>query len=181
MRSSALVGLGTGLSRFTGFIRLLAVSWALGYDRLSDGYNLANNTPNIVYDLVLGGVLSATLVPVFVEHLQDDDDEATSAVVSVAVAVLVAITVLAVLVAPLIIKLYTLRASDAEHYHEVATNLLRWFLPQILFYGFTALGTALLNARQQFKAPAFAPVLNNLWVSALFFLLPTIQMHCHRR
>ena len=38
------------------------------------------------------------------------------------------------------------------------------FLPQVLFYGLTALGTALLNARRRFAAPAFAPVLNNVVV-----------------
>ena len=39
----------------------------LGQTSLADAYNLANTTPNIVYELLLGGILSATLVPVFVE------------------------------------------------------------------------------------------------------------------
>ncbi len=170
-----MVGLGTGLSRLTGFLRLLAMSWAIGQNRFSDGYNLANNTPNIIYDLILGGVLSATLVPVFVDHLHDDDDEATNAVVTVAAAAMVAITVLALLAAPLIIRLYTLSADATDHYRTVSTDLLRWFVPQILFYGLTALATALLNARRHFTTPAFAPIINNLLVTALFFALPTIN------
>ena len=44
---------------------------------------LANNTPNIIYELILGGILTATLVPLFTAQLELDDDEGTSAVVSV--------------------------------------------------------------------------------------------------
>ncbi len=176
VRSSALVGLGTALSRLTGFVRLAAIAYAIGFTRLTDTYNLANTTPNIVYELILGGILSATLVPIFVEHFEKDDDEATSAVVTVAVAVLAAVTVAGVLAAPWIVRLYTLRlegaAADAQA--EVATALLRLFMPQMLFYGVTAIGTALLHARRSFAVPAFAPILNNVAVSALFFSLPTV-------
>lgn len=176
VRSSALVGVGTALSRLTGFVRLAAIAYAIGFTRLTDTYNLANTTPNIVYELILGGVLSATLVPIFVEHVERDDEDATSAVVTVAVTALTALTVAAVIAAPWIVRLYTIRLEGAEAaaQAEVATALLRLFLPQMLFYGLTALGTALLHARRSFAAPAFAPVLNNVVVSALFFALPTV-------
>ena len=68
LRSSAVVGVGTGLSRLTGLLRVLALFYALRFTSLADAYNLANTTPNIIYELLLGGVLSATLVPVFVER-----------------------------------------------------------------------------------------------------------------
>ncbi len=166
VRSSAVVGVGTGLSRLTGLLRVGALTYALGATALSDSYNLANTTPNIIYELLLGGVLSASLVPVFVEHHQHGDDEATDAVVTVTVLGLVALTVLAVLAAPLIVDLYTLRLTDAEAaaQADVAVPLLRLFLPQIFFYGLITLGTALLNARRSFFAPAYAPILNNVVV-----------------
>ncbi len=166
VRSSAVVGVGTGLSRLTGLLRVGALTYALGATVLSDAYNLANTTPNIIYELLLGGVLSASLVPVFVEHLQHDDDEATDAVVTVAVVALVVLTVAAILAAPWIVDIYTLRLGDrqAAAQAEVAVPLLRLFLPQILFYGLMTLGTALLNARRSFFAPAYAPILNNLVV-----------------
>ncbi|MEY2426150.1 MAG: putative peptidoglycan lipid flippase [Actinomycetota bacterium] len=166
VRSSAVVGIGTGLSRVTGLFRTVALTYAVGTTLVAEGYNLANTTPNIVYDLLLGGILSATLVPLFVDRFERDDEEGVSAVVTVTVVVLVAVTVVAMLAAPLIFKLYTwdkpaARAHELEH---VGVPLLRWFLPQIVFYGLTALGTALLNARRRFAAPAFAPVLNNIVV-----------------
>lgn len=70
VRPELAMAVGTTLSRLTGLGRVFALSYALGVTPLADAYNLANTTPNMVYDLVLGGVLSATLIPVFVARLQ---------------------------------------------------------------------------------------------------------------
>ena len=78
------VALGTGLSRLTGFARVLVLGWVLipavrlasgdADARLSDVYTLANTAPNIIYDLVIGGALTATLVPRFTRAIAEDDD-----------------------------------------------------------------------------------------------------------
>jgi putative peptidoglycan lipid II flippase len=174
VRSSVPVAVGTALSRVTGMARLAAMAYALGFDRLADSYNLANTTPNIVYELLLGGVLSATLVPIFVEHRENGDDEATSAVVTAVGLALVLLTGLGILLAPAVVRMYSLRLTDATAaaQQEVATSLLRMFMPQMLFYGITAIATALLNARRRFAAPAVTPVFNNLLVTAIFLALP---------
>ncbi|HYH51304.1 MAG TPA: lipid II flippase MurJ, partial [Acidimicrobiia bacterium] len=176
VRSSVPVAVGTALSRLTGMARLAAMAYALGFDRLADSYNLANTTPNIVYELLLGGVLSATLVPIFVDYRDKGDDEATSAVVSAVCVALVLLTGLGIILAPAVVKLYSLRLPDATAaaQQEVATNLLRMFMPQMLFYGITAIATALLNAHRRFAAPAVTPVLNNLLVTAIFLALPQL-------
>lgn len=166
VRSSLVVAAGTGLSRVTGLLRTVVLAYALGTTYLSDAYNLANTTPNIVYDLLLGGILAATLVPVFVDNLEHGDDDSTSAILTVVTVVLAAVTTIAVLAAPWIIHIYTWRLSPevAAQQESVAVPLLRLFLPQIFFYGLTTLGTAVLNARKSFTVPAFAPVLNNIVV-----------------
>ena len=176
LRSSAVVALGTALSRLTGFGRLAATAYAIGFDRLTDTYTLANTTPNMVYELLLGGVLSATLVPIFVHQHEEGDDEGTSAIVTVSTALLIAVVAVGLVAAPWIVRLYTLGVEGdvAADQERVATDLLRLFMPQMLFYGLTAMGTALLNARRRFAAPAFAPVLNNLIVTAVLLSLPTL-------
>ena len=168
IRSSAVVGVGTGLSRITGLVRTVVLAYALGKFVLADAYNLANTTPNIVYDLILGGVLSATLVPVFVDRFEHDDDDGVNAVVTVVTSALVGLTVAAIVAAPWIFRAYTWAADkDASAIERVGVPLLRLFLPQVFFYGLTALGTAILNARRRFAAPAFVPVLNNVLVCAV--------------
>jgi putative peptidoglycan lipid II flippase len=176
VRSSIPVAVGTALSRLTGFARLAAMAYALGFDRLADSYNLANTTPNIVYELLLGGVLSATLVPIFVDFREKNDEEATSAVVTVVGLALVLLTGLGIILAPAVVHLYSLRLPDATAaaQQQVATDLLRMFMPQMLFYGITAIATALLNAHRRYAAPAVTPVLNNLLVTAIFLALPQL-------
>ena len=125
---------------------------------------------------MLGGVLTATLVPQFVRHLQRGDDDATSAVFTVAMLTLLVITALGVLLAPVIVEIYTLRVSGPGKaaQQELATSLLRLFMPQMLFYGLTTLATAILQARKRFAVAAFAPVLNNLVVISIFLALPRL-------
>jgi putative peptidoglycan lipid II flippase len=172
VRSSAAVATGTLLSRLTGLLRIAVLAYAIGRATLADTYNLANSTPNIVYELILGGVLSATLVPLFVDNIERRDDRATSAIFTVAMTVLVVLTAIAMLFAPLIARLYALDTTGAERTAQlhVMTVFTLWFLPQMLFYGFTALATALLNAHRRFVAAAFAPVVNNVIVIAILIV-----------
>jgi len=176
VRSSAVVAVGTALSRITGFVRIAAIAYALGASTLAGTYSYANEAPNIVYELLLGGVLTATLVPLFVKHFEARDDDASSAIFTVAMVALAAVTVIGVIAAPWIVDLYTLNVhgSNVAAQQELATDLLRLFMPQMLFYGIVTLATAMLNARRRFLAAAFAPVLNNLVVIAVFLALPRI-------
>ena len=163
-----------GSRRLTGVARVLALAYALGFTRLADAYNLANTTPNMLYDVVLGGVLSATFIPVFVDRLatrsERDAWRAISAVVTLSVVVLAGASVVFFLAAPLIISAFTaldhthggLATASLGHERAVATTLLRWFVPQVFFYGLIALATALLNTRRKFGAPAWVPIANNL-------------------
>ena len=183
-RATAYVAAGTLISRVTGLLRILVAIYALGYSTLSDSFNLANNTPNIVHDLVLGGILTATFVPVFVSRLATRSEgeavESISAVLTLAACLLVVATVAFFLAAPLIIDLYTAgsHGSGIAAERQVATYLLRLFSPQLLAYGAISLMTAVLNTARRFSAPAFAPILNN--VVAIAILLAFVAAgHTH--
>lgn len=165
VRANLSVAAGTLASRVTGLLRIAALAYAVGTTLLADSFNLANTAPNIVYELLLGGVLSAALTPMFAAHVEHRDDAATRAVVGSAVTVLVGVTVLAVLAAPLFVRLYV---SPSDAAWDDTVFLARLLFPQILFYGLSALGTSLLNARRSFFAPAWAPVLNNVVAIVVF-------------
>jgi putative peptidoglycan lipid II flippase len=176
LRTAAIyVAFGTGVSRVTGLLRFVALAWALGQTFLADSYNLANTTPNMLYDVVLGGVLAATFIPVFVDRLANRSEaeafESISAVISVSVVVLFVTTVAAFIAAPYLIDALTALDTHAAHpaelhrvalEREVATTLLRWFVIQIAAYGLFALAAALLNTRRRFVAVAWAPIVNNI-------------------
>ena len=181
-RSAVVMAVGTTLSRVTGLGRLIAMAFALGVteSRLADAYNIANTMPNVIYELILGGVLTSVFIPVLVEELRKkrDDDawETVSALVTTSIVTVVAITVVAVVAAPWIIRLFTFRLSGAEQaqQQELATFFLRIFAPQIAFYGIAAIAGGLLNAHDRFAVPMFAPILNNVVVIATFLAFAAI-------
>ena len=177
------MAIGTTLSRLTGVVRLIAQTTALGGAGFADGYNLANTTPNIVTDIVIGGVLSATFVPVFVDHLSTrrgkEAWEAISAVVTVTITVLIGATVAFFVLTPEIIRLYTVtnHSADVHQQQQEAIFLLRWFVPQLTCYGLIALFSALLNARGKFAAPMFVPIANNLVVIGILLWFHALVPH----
>ena len=184
VRSTAAMAVGTTLSRVTGFLRVAAMAFAIGVaeSRLPDAYNVANNIPNIVYELILGGILTSVFVPVFVHQMTSRSREeawrSAQAVMTVTMIVLGVVMIAGILAAPWIVKLYTVRvpAEARAEVQPLATFLLRFFMPQIALYGIGAVATGLLNAHRRFAVPMFAPILNNLVVIGsflLFALLPT--------
>ncbi len=175
LRTNVAVAAGTAVSRVTGLARIVVFGIVVGQTAVADAYDGANNSPNSLYELLIGGVFSAALVPVFTRLFLDDDDEAERAVVSTAIVTLAALTALAVACAPLIFRLFSLNPADgidADRYRDVGTMLARVFLIQIFFYGVTAVASAALNARRRFAAAAWAPVAANVVIIALLALIP---------
>ena len=179
-RSMLGTGAGTFISRLTGLLRLVVMAAALGGRHLADAFNLANNTPNMIHDLVLGGVLAATFVPVFVERVATrtarEAEESISAVVTLSAVVLVVGTVLFVLAAPLIIDVYA-GGSLSPSEHALSVDLLRLFAPQLLFYGAISLISAVLSTRDRFIAVGIVPVLNNLVSIAVLLVFAVSASH----
>ncbi len=197
-RAAVWMAAGTAVSRFTGLLRIIALAYALGLTHLADAYNLANTTPNMIYDIVLGGILAATFIPVFVDRLATRTEReawrAISAIVTVAVALLAAMTILFWFLAPEVISAYTAfdhvrprAAGTLAQEKAVASTLLRWFVPQVALYGLISLVTALLNTRRRFAAPMWVPIANNvvtvvvlLWFHAIVPNFPSLaSVHAH--
>jgi putative peptidoglycan lipid II flippase len=165
------------VSRITGFLRQLALVSVLGLGVVNDSYTVANTLPNIVYELLIGGVLTSIMVPLLVRAQTEDPDggEAyTRRLLTLAGAALAVATLVAMAAAPLLTRLYLGDGSGPAN-PQLATAFAWLLLPQIFFYGLGALLGALLNTRGVFGPFAWAPVLNNvvvLGVLAVFVALP---------
>ena len=176
-RSVRSMAVGTAASRLTGFLRTAVIGAVLGVQGLALAYNVANTAPNIVYELLLGGVLTAVVVPLLVRAAKDDPDGGTAYAQRLLTLVVLALggaAVLLVVAAPLVVDLY-LPDSVPQAERDLAVVFARYFLPQVLFYGAGAVMGAALNTRGRFGPPMWAPVLNNLVVivtGLTYLLLP---------
>jgi putative peptidoglycan lipid II flippase len=171
-RSSAVMAVGTLASRLTGFLRTVVIAAAMGLT-VAESYNVANTIPNILYDLLLGGVLTSVVVPLLVQAAHDDGDRGEAyaqRLVTIVGTTLLVVTAIGVALAPQIVALYAHRLDP--HEQQLAVTFARYFLPQVVFYGLGAVFGAILNTRGSFAAPMWAPVANNLVViaaGAVFF------------
>ncbi len=165
LRAGSLMAVAAVASRLTGFVVKIVIAAAIGFGVINDSYSLANTLPNIVFELLIGGVLTSVAIPLLTRAQRTDPDgglEYTQRLMTLALAGLLTATVLAVAAAPLLTRLYLSDGSGADP--ELATSLAYLLLPQIFFYGMAALFGAILNTKERFGAPAWAPVVNNLLV-----------------
>ncbi|UOE22152.1 murein biosynthesis integral membrane protein MurJ [Thermobifida halotolerans] len=177
MRSSMVMAVGTMVSRVTGFFRTVVLAAALGTQLLGDAYNVANTIPFIINDLLIGGLMASVIVPFLVRRrkLDTDGGKATEDRLFTGAAVLLlVVTAAAILLARPLIQLYASDFLPAQA--EVSVYLARFLLAQVFFVGMSGLISAMLNTRNKFGAPVWAPVLNNLVIIAvgvLFLLVGT--------
>jgi putative peptidoglycan lipid II flippase len=175
-RPSAIMAAGTVTSRVTGVLRDVAMAAALGFFLVADAYSLGNSLPTIVYILIIGGALNAVFIPQLVRHMKDDADEGhayADRLLTLAGLALLAMSVAAVVLAPLIVDLYTPADYPANEF-DLAVAFARLCLPQIFFYGLYSMLSQVLNARGRFGAPMFAPIANNVVAIATFGLFIVI-------
>jgi len=171
-RASGIMAIGTILSRLTGFVRALLAVAVLGTALLADTFNVANTMPNILYNLLVGGALTAIFVPQLVRSFDDHDGGHgfASRLVTTISFILLALVAVGVIFAPALVRLYAPEFSTPgfEAEREIAIAFTRYCLPQIFFLGlFTMLGQV-ANARGSFAPLMWAPIANNLVVIAVF-------------
>lgn len=163
-RSSSVMAFGTMASRVLGFVKAMVLATAIGVTSSTgaDAFAVANLLPNNVYMVLIGGVLSAVLVPQIVQAMaaKDGGTDYVNKLVTMAGVFLMTITVLALALAPLLVNLYALSWSPAQL--ALATGFAYWCLPQIFFYGLFNILGEVLNAKKVFGPSSWAPVLNNI-------------------
>ena len=153
-RASGVMALGTIISRITGFIRGVLLVAVLGTTLLADTYNVANTMPNILYNLLVGGALTAIFIPQLVRSFDHEDggDSFASRLITTISLILIALVTLGMFFAPALVRLYAPEffTPGFEVEKDIAIAFTRYCLPQIFFLGlFTMLGQV-ANARGSF-------------------------------
>jgi putative peptidoglycan lipid II flippase len=154
---------GTIVSRILGFVRAVLIAAAIGVTTdAADAFGVANQLPNNVYAIIVGGVLNAVLVPQLVRARSQADGGKgyVDRFVTLAITVFFIVTVVFTMAAPLLVQLYT-SGWDKDQL-ALATAFAYWCLPQLFFYGLYSILGEVLNSRSEFGPFMWAPVLNNV-------------------
>ncbi|OHU81911.1 murein biosynthesis integral membrane protein MurJ, partial [Mycobacterium talmoniae] len=156
------MALATLVSRITGFIRIVLLAAILGA-ALSSAFSVANQLPNLISALVLEETFTAIFIPVLARAERDDADRGAAFVrrlVTLAATMLLVVTLLSVTAAPLLVRL--MLGRDPQVNEPLTVALAYLLLPQVVFYGLSSVFMAILNNRNVFGPPAWAPVINNV-------------------
>ncbi|GGL26330.1 lipid II flippase MurJ [Nocardia jinanensis] len=176
LKDSGSIAIATLISRITGFGKQLLLLAVLG-PAIASSFTSASLIPNMIAELVLGAVLTAIVVPTLVRAEQEDPDGGAAFIrrlVTAASVILATAALLATAAAP-ILATHVFVSENGKVNTALTTALTFLLVPAVLFYGLSALFTAVLNTRGAFKPGAWAPVLNNvvvLVVLGLYALTP---------
>ena len=190
-RGAVVVAGLTILSRILGLVRTLVFSQTVGASCLGTAYVTANQVPDLLYQLILGGALTSAMVPVLARSAEraahDPAEKAwvgqiTSALLTWTVVIAVPLCVVIVVIAGPIASLLNPSNPNAHCAHAdvvaVTRDMLQVFAPQTLLYGLSVVLYGLLQSYRRFAAPSIGPGISSLvLISCYLVFVPLNKGH----
>ena len=165
-RSASIIALGNVASRVLGLVRDTVKSHYFGATGAVSAYELAVIVPVTVYDLLVGGMVSSALVPVFSEYLAREKREdlwrLAGALLTLITVVMAAFVLLIQVTAPAIAAFMAPKYSP--ELRALFVQLLRVLVFSLFFLSLSAVLTGLLYALKRFTLPTFTAALFNLGI-----------------
>lgn len=172
-RSAGIIAFGNVASRVLGLVRETAIAYYFGATGLVSAFQAASTIPTMIYDLLIGGMLSAALVPVFSDYARPErrrELRGAAGAMLTLIGLLVAVLVLLIeIFAEPVARLVA--GGFSEELLAVTVDLLRIMTPAVWFFAVSGIVTAILYALKRFTFPAFGAAVYNLGIIivALFF------------
>jgi putative peptidoglycan lipid II flippase len=166
VQAAGIVATGSIAGRVLGLVREQVIAYRFGASGLVSAFGIAAQIPNTIFELLIGGMLSAVLVPVFAQVAEQEGDEALwllfSRVANLAAVVLGAVVLLLEALAPQVAWL--LGGGFTPDLLPVLTQMIRLIAPATLFLGLSGVATGLLYALKRFTLPALVTAVYNLGI-----------------
>jgi putative peptidoglycan lipid II flippase len=165
-RAASIIALGNIASRILGLVREQVIAYLFGATGLVSAFGIAAKVPKMIYELLIGGMLSAALVPVFSEVAEQEGHPALWALFSrVASLVAVVLAALVLVLEGLAVPLAWLLGGGFEPELQGAlARMLRIIAPAVFFFGLSGVVTGLLYTLKRFTYPAFGAAVFNLGI-----------------
>ena len=172
-RSATLMSVLVIISRITGFMRTWGQAFALGNGMISSCYTVANYLPNMLYELVLGGMIATSFLPVYMSIKRrvgkDGANRYTSNLLSLVLIIMGAVCLIGFVFAGQVIWTQSFSATS-EFDFDLTVYLFRFFVIEVVLYALSSIFSGVLNAERDYLWSNAAPIFNNLVLIAGFFL-----------
>ena len=172
-KAAGILSLGNVASRVLGLVRETVKADLFGASPYVSAFEVAAIVPTIIYDLLIGGLLSSALVPVFSDYIAPQKRQELwrifNVFLSLAVITLTVIVILLEVFAPQVAWL--LGGGFDVQFQAVTTRMIRIILPAVLFFGLSGIVTGLLYTLKRFTFPAFGAAIYNAGIIACALLL----------
>src|SRR4030042_197858 len=172
-KAAFIIMLGNMASRLLGVVREEVIASLFGLSDAADAFSLASRVTTPIYDLLIGGMISAALIPVFSDYIAPERREElwrlVSIVLNIVFAMFAIVVVIFIIFAPQLMAIYG-HGFDVQK-QVLAVDLLRVMLSALILMGISGVVTALLYSRQRFALPALCGSVYNaaIVVIALLF------------
>ena len=180
LKSSAIVGSATMLSRVLGLIRDVVLANLVGAGSNADAFFIAFKIPNFLRRLFAEGAFAQAFVPVLSDTREQGGLMAVKALVDrIAGALggtLLLLTALTMLASPWVATLFAPGFMRDPQKLQLTAELIKLTFPYLFFISMTGFAGAILNTYDRFAVPAITPVLLNLsLIGAAIFVAPSFD------
>ncbi len=176
-RNTAMMSVLVIISRLTGFVRTWGQAFALGTTLLSSCYTVANNLPNQLYELVVGGMLITAFLPVYLDVRERKGRKGANDYISNLLSILLVIlgicfVLCLVFAAPLI---WVQSAGTDQSQMTDGVTLFRFFSIEVVLYCLSSVASGVLNAERDYFWSNAAPIFNNVITISSFLLYALLR------
>ena len=170
-KNTALISVLVIISRLTGFVRTWAQAYALGVTVIASCYSVANNLPNQLYELVIGGMLVTAFLPVYLSVKaklgRAGANRYASNLVTIVFVLMLACTLLAAFFAYEVVFTQSFSAHKGFDV-DLCVYFFRFFAIEVVLYALSSLVSGILNAERDYFWSSASPIFNNIVTIASF-------------
>lgn len=172
------------VSRITGFVREMLVPNLIGVNEEGDAYTVAFKITGLMYDMLVGGAVSAALIPVLSGYIARDDEETGWKVVgtfiNTVIVAMVAVCFLGIIFAPQVVSLIG-AGFETDAQKQLTVDLIRILFPSVAFLMMAGLCNGVLNSYNRFCGSGIRTVSLQYWKRSEHNCIQRQQMGSQRR
>jgi len=174
-KSALIVMFSIVLSRITGFLRAMLIPNKLGIGEISDAYNIAFLLPDLMYNMLVGGAIAASLIPVLSAYIgerkEDDGWKAAGTFINISLILMIILCSFGIIFTPQLIGILASGHVKRQTIDVVlAVKLTRILFPSVTFLMLAGFLNGILNSYQKFVASAFGPAIYNIFSSLSIYI-----------